>query len=181
MVISIHQPNFIPWYPFFQKIEQSDIFVIMGHCQFEKNNFQNRFNIKGRWQTMSVNKGLEPIVNKKYVNYEKDWNRIKSNLNEYSDILNRIDNYISDRLFETNVNIIKQLCYMMNIKTKIVLDYPTSLKSTERLVDLCKHYGATKYLSGPSGKTYLDMKLFPDNMEVIFQDNQDKKPIFEML
>ena len=27
MVISIHQPNFIPWYPFFQKMKKSDIFV----------------------------------------------------------------------------------------------------------------------------------------------------------
>ena len=59
MKIAIHQPNFMPWYPFFQKVESADIFVILSNCQFEKNNFQNRFNIDDRWYTMSTNKGLE--------------------------------------------------------------------------------------------------------------------------
>ena len=45
MTITIHQPNFMPWYPFFEKIQQADIFVLLGHCQFEKNGFQNRFSI----------------------------------------------------------------------------------------------------------------------------------------
>ena len=40
MRISIHQPNFVPWYPFFQKIQQCDKFIILTHCQFEKNGYQ---------------------------------------------------------------------------------------------------------------------------------------------
>jgi len=28
MIVTIHQPNFVPWYPFFQKIEQVDVFVV---------------------------------------------------------------------------------------------------------------------------------------------------------
>lgn len=35
MIVSIHQPNFVTWYPFFEKVAQSDVFVIMSHCQFE--------------------------------------------------------------------------------------------------------------------------------------------------
>ena len=181
MIISIHQPNFIPWYPFFQKIEESDIFVLMGHCQFEKNNFQNRFNMNGKWYTMSVNKGLEPIADKIYMSPEKDWNNIKTNLKQYSDVLNQLDECIGENLFETNVNIIRKLCSILNIKTEIVLDYPIELSKTERLVDICKHYGATKYLSGPSGKKYLDLPVFPDNIEVLYQGEQTKKPILEIL
>ena len=171
----------MPWYPFFQKIEKSDIFVIMVNCQFEKNNFQNRFNMNDKWNTMSVNKGMEPIVNKKYLSPEKDWNKIKSNLSEYSDILVNFDEYISENLAETNVSIIKKLCEMLGIETDIVMDFPTDLRSTDRLVDICKHYGATKYLSGPSGKKYLDLDLFSDNIEVIYQEEQTKKPILEIL
>ena len=179
MIVSIHQPNFIPWYPFFQKIEESDVFVLLGHCQFEKNNFQNRFNLNDKWHTMSVNKGLEPITDKKYLNPEKDWNKIKANLKQYCHILDELDECISDNLFETNVSIIRKLCSILDIKTEIVLDYPTDLKSTERLVDICKHYGATKYLSGPSGKKYLDLSAFPSNIEVEYQSEQTKKPVLE--
>ena len=59
-----------------------DKFVILQNCQFEKNNFQNRFNIGDKWHTLSTNRGLEPIINKKYVNHVKDWLKIKNNLKE---------------------------------------------------------------------------------------------------
>ena len=58
MIVAIHQPNFMPWYPFFQKIAAADTFVVLTHCQFEKNNYQNRFNQRERWHTLSVNKAL---------------------------------------------------------------------------------------------------------------------------
>ena len=92
MKIAIHQPNFLPWYPFFQKIESVDRFVILVHCQFEKNNFQNRFNLNEKWHTMSVKKGLELINKKLYISPEKDWNKIKINLSEYDDVLSNFDN-----------------------------------------------------------------------------------------
>ena len=91
MRVAIHQPNFLPWYPFFQKIQEVDVFVILKECQFEKNNFQNRVNINGKWRTMSVNKGLEPIRNKTYLNPQSDWNKIKTNLPEYREILEECD------------------------------------------------------------------------------------------
>ena len=80
MKIAIHQPNFLPWYPFFQKIKEVDRFIILGHCQFEKNGFQNRFNLDNKWHTLSIQKGLDPIVSKTYLNPFKDWNKIKCNL-----------------------------------------------------------------------------------------------------
>ena len=89
MKIAIHQPNFMPWYPFFEKIRSADVFVILTHCQFEKNNFQNRFNMLDRWNTMSVNKGLEPIQNKKYLEPQRDWNKIKENLKEFKQTLDQ--------------------------------------------------------------------------------------------
>ena len=78
MIVTIHQPNFMPWYPFFQKMKKADVFVILTQCQFEKNGFQNRFNHQGQWKTLSINKGLQPIVEKKYVNSARDWAKIKN-------------------------------------------------------------------------------------------------------
>jgi hypothetical protein len=94
MIVTIHQPNFMPWYPFFQKIQQADIFVLLGNCQFEKNGFQNRFNLDGRWNTMSVRKGIDNINKKQYIDPLKDWERIKNSLPKYKHILSEMDSLI---------------------------------------------------------------------------------------
>lgn len=148
MTISIHQPNFFPWYPFFQKIELADKFVILQNCQFEKNNFQNRFNKDGKWYTMSVNKGLEPIIEKKYVFFQRDWMNIKKGLPKYRKILDLFDDCLSENLSETNSNVILKIVDLLKIDTEIIFDYPTNLKSTERLVDISIKNNATTYLSG---------------------------------
>lgn len=184
MKISIHQPNFMPWYPFFQKISEVDRFIILSHCQFEKNNYQNRFNIGSKWYTLSVKKGLENIVKKEYVNPKKDWNIIKINLKEYKNVLSLFDDYIYTNLNKTNILIIIKICKLLDIKTEIVYDYDTDLKGTDRLVDLVKYYGGDSYLSGISGKKYLEMEKFKkNNINLIFQDDSKmiKQPIIETL
>ena len=45
-VISIHQPNFLPWLGYFYKIYKSDVFVILDNVQFAKNSIANRNRIK---------------------------------------------------------------------------------------------------------------------------------------
>ncbi len=184
MIISIHQPNFIPWYPFFDKIKQSDLFVILKHCQFEKNNYQNRFSYRDKWHTMSVNKGLESIISKKYLDVDSDWNRIKTNLKDKKYILSNFDDCITENLADTNTKIIIKICNLLKINTKIVYDYPTDLKSNERLIDICKHYGAKTYLAGSGGKNYMDVERFKsEKIDVVFQDLNkiDKKHILEIL
>ena len=72
----------------------------------------------------------------------------------------------------------------MNIKTEIVYDFETNLVGTDRLIDICKHHGAKKYISGVSGKKYLDLDLFhSNNIEVEFQDisNLSKESILKIL
>lgn len=170
MRISIHQPNFFPYEGIIDKIRRSDIFVILGYAQYERGNYQNRFSFKDKWYTMSVNQSLTPICEKIYRNPFGDWQKIKSQLPEHK-VLDLFDNCIGESLLETNSKIIKQICTILDIKTTIDKDYPTELKSTARLVDICKHYGADKYLSGSSGKKYLDMQLFED--AVISVEMQD--------
>lgn len=184
MIITIHQPNFFPYYPFFQKMEDSNIFVILKHCQFEKNNFQNRFNKGDKWYTMSVNKGLDPIWTKTYLNPEKDWMRIKNMLPEYKNVLKIFDDCVDENLSRMNSNIIFRIRDILNIETEIVFDYHTELKGTERLVDICLRNEATTYISGISGSKYLDISQFDKNgIKVVFQDESKmiKKPIIDIL
>lgn len=184
MIVTIHQPNFMPWFPFFQKMESADLFIVLTYCQFRKNGFQNRFNLNNKWYTMSIHHGLELISKKKYANPFADWDKIKKALVEYKSILNEFDNCISESLAETNIAIIKKIVSMLQIKTKIVLDYETHLSATERLIKLCKDNNADTYLSGLSGKKYLDLNLFEqNNIKVVFQDESliNRTPILEVL
>ena len=42
MLISINQPAYIPWLGYYERIDSSDVHVILDHVQFEKNSFTNR-------------------------------------------------------------------------------------------------------------------------------------------
>ena len=57
--ISAHQPAYIPWLGFFDKINQVDEFVFMDDVQFEKNSFINRnkvlVNGTPTWLTIPIN------------------------------------------------------------------------------------------------------------------------------
>lgn len=182
MIISIHQPNFLPWYQYFKKIQSCDIFVILKYCQFEKNNYQNRFSFNNEWQTMSVNKGNDLLCEKIYTQPEYDWVKIKKRLFKYQKQLSLFDQCISKNLCDTNICIIQKICDILDIKTKIVFDYPTGLTSSERLLDICKHHKATTYLSGPSGKKYLNLDLFKNHdIQVNYFSCEDKRHILEMI
>lgn len=187
MKLSLHQPNFFPYYPFFQKMEESDIFLIMFHCQYENRNYQNRFNIAESWYTMSVNKGTQiqnnsspsdSIFSKKYVNYKNDWDKIKNRLPQYKTILDEFDNNICESLSETNISIILKIKKMLDIKTPIVFDYPTDLRSTDRILDFCEKYNATEYYSGISGANYLNIENFnKKNIKLSFQEKDKMNSI----
>lgn len=173
-VVTIHQPSFLPWMPFFDKVRSADTYVVLSECQYEKNGYQNRFFYRGKWHTLSVNKGMEPIKNKRYVNPYNDWEKIKLNLPDKAHVLSQFDGLISDSLLLTNVAIIKHCLKLLGIDTAVVHDQATTLTGTDRLVDICRYYGADVYLSGPSGKNYMDTALFDRaGIAVRYSDSAD--------
>lgn len=185
MRVSVHQPNFCAWLPFFQKMAVVDVFVILRHCQWEKGLYQNRFKIGETWHTMSVNHGLEPIIKKQYVNPREDWDRIKNKLAPaYGAIPEIFDESICSSLHETNTSIIRHAAALLGIKTTIVLDEPTQLTGTDRLVKICQQWRAKTYLAGLSGSKYLEVEKFGEaGIKVEFQklEEVDRKPLFDVL
>ena len=175
MRVGIHQPNFVPWMPYFEKIAACDIFVILSHCQFTKNNYQNRFNSDG-WNTMRVSKKTELIKDKRYLNAEQDWYKI---LDKFQS-LEFMRDLCNASLLKMNVAIIKAICQRLGIETPIYLDFPTDKTGTERLVEICRHYNATEYLMGESGTNYMDTSLFK-GIKLITHTNKDKRPICQIL
>ena len=46
MIVTVHQPEHLPWLGFFDKMRQADVFVLLDTTQFAKDDFQNRNRIK---------------------------------------------------------------------------------------------------------------------------------------
>jgi len=188
MRIAIHQPNLVPWYPYFQKMKMANTFVIIGGCQFEKGGYQNRFVCQGVKYSMPVRRGLEPICHKEYCDHEAGWrnlcNRMRARNAEYADLLDSLAPCVSGSLMGTNVSIIGHIARGLGITTPIAVDNDTRWTGTERLVNICKKYGATEYIAGPSCTKYMDMKMFADAGISVFiqtEQMQNRKHVLEIL
>src|SRR5579862_8159489 len=46
MIVAIHQPHYLPWLRYIDKIARSDVFVLLDDAQYTKNGWQNRNKIK---------------------------------------------------------------------------------------------------------------------------------------
>ena len=62
MKVAVHQPQYLPWLPYFLKIENADLFIFLDTVAFQKNGIQNRNKIKtaqgGQWLTVPVRQNL---------------------------------------------------------------------------------------------------------------------------
>lgn len=157
MILAAHQPNFIPWISFFAKMQQSDVFVLMSHCQWEKNGFQNRCQVNGKWWTKPVNGGLIPIKDKTYTD--------------------------GQNLLDVNYSWIMAIAKTLSIDvSKIEMDFETEARGTQRLIELCLRYKCDKYLTNPDAMTkYLDESLMNKaGIEVIPFTFPHKLHVFEV-
>ncbi len=186
--ITIHQPEFLPWLGFFDKISQADLFVILDNVQFEKNYFQNRnkIRISNGWAYISapidkktITKNIYDVkiakLNKWKIKAEKTiiQNYQKANyFNEYSDTFFNILHEDYEYLIDFNLAMIEFLFETVGIKTPMIKASEISdenLHSTDLIVDICKNTNADIYLSGPSGRDYLELNKF-ENIKVDFHN-----------
>ncbi|MFV1975673.1 MAG: WbqC family protein [Candidatus Scalindua sp.] len=197
MLITIHQPQYLPWSGYFDKIDKADVFVILDNVQFKKNEWQNRNRIKTaqgcQWITVPVLYRLPEKINEVRINNKTNWSRkhlqalitnySKSNyFDNYKNFFENIFNCNWDRLVDINIEIIKFLISALEIKTRLVMASDLKLREepTERLIDICKTLNGNKYLAGKDGNKYMNLELFDkEGIEVIFQDF--KHPVYNQL
>ena len=188
MIVSIHQPQFIPWLGYFDKISQSDCFVILDNVQFKKNEFQNRNKIRTpegwQWLTVPVSYKFPMRIDQVPINNQTNWKHkhTQSLLANYRKapffdnvfpLLETMYREDWERLTDLNTWGVVELCKALGIKTEIryARDFDLPEEPTGRLVKICKDLDATNYLSGAGGKGYLETESFDGaGIEVTFQD-----------
>ena len=178
-MLSVHQPQYLPWLGYFDKVADSDLFVFLDEPQYKKREFQNRNRIKGAqgevWLAVPVlSKGKfdQPIKDVEIDNSQSwqksHWGTLQLNLkkapywDQYAPGLEAFYTKRWDKLCDLNLEMCVWLFKELGITTpwKVESAIGTSTQSTERLIELCQKTGCDAYLSGSGGKDYMDESLF---------------------
>ena len=190
MQVTIHQPEFLPWLGFFHKICLADTIVILDDIQYRHQYFQNRNKIRtkdgwtwliipvkhqslGDWHINSVEidnkiRWKRKITGSIEVNYSKS-----PYFNDYWSDLKDIFNQDYTHIFKINMEIIKFILRSFDIHTEIRYssEFGVVSKKSDLILDICKQAGATTYISGVSGRDYLDIQQFLNNsISIQFQE-----------
>lgn len=194
--IVINQSNYIPWRGFFDMIHSVDAYVILDTVQFTRQDWRNRNMIKTPsgplWLSIPVNqKGrLDKMIceittsndiwKRKHLGSIKQFYNQAPCFKEFYPILSDLyDSCNSRYLSEINLHFLKGICNYLDIHTKIVSSEGISVSSekNQRVIDICRHYGAKNYLTGDRAKNYIRYELFDDaGIKLAFYDNSNYKP-----
>ncbi len=179
MIVSAHQPNFAPWLGFFDKALHSDVLVLLDTVQFIKRGYQNRTQLKGvagpQWLTVPViTKGRYDQATWTSRSTRRPTGRrvhlrtLRGVLAKapYRDVLLEAVEPIYGRegvrrLVDLNVAVIREVTLRLGIATRLVLasELDVTGSSTRLMLNLTRAVGGDVYLSGPTGRTYLEPEL----------------------
>jgi hypothetical protein len=197
MIVSGHQPNYLPWLGFFDKINRSDIFIIEDDVQFERQGFTNRNKILSldgvRWLSVPVehaHKSL-PINEVKIANKgepkwrQRHWLTLKHSYckapywNDYNEFFE--DTYKRNwmMLIDLNLHLITGIMGFLGIDRSLVMSSSLGIKGkkTELIIAQCKKVGANVQLAGDGGREYIDYKRF-DEEKIKLKFQKFKHPIY---
>ncbi len=188
--VAIVQSCYIPWKGYFDLIKSADEFILLDDVQYTRRDWRNRNRIKTKsgllWLSIPVearghyHDRIRDITVSQRTWGQRHWASIAANyararyFTTYAPLLR--DLYLDDddvHLSRINFRFLRRICDILGISTKITWssDYEVRPGRTERLVSLCRQVGATRYLSGPSAKDYLETRLFEkEGIDVAFFD-----------
>ena len=185
MIVTIHQPEHLPWSGFFHKMMCADLYVYLDHVQYRKNYFQNRNKIvnnvgKEVWASIPLKSGgmndsiLDKEIvcgySKKYIALIKSSYRQSKYFDKYFDKFHSIIINEHRNLVDLNLDIIDFFRDELNINTPTVRSSDLNINSTKSKMnlDICLKIGADSYITGPSGLDYLDIESFQNkNIELL--------------
>ena len=194
----ILQPTYLPWMGYFELIDSSDIYVVFDHVQFERKSWQQKNKIKAPNGIVYLHVPVEkmplkiPIcdikVSYKQGNFlEKHWKSIEMAykrapyFEKYKPLFEKIYSKKYVLLRDLNMEIIKLICSILGIKTKIVFSSELNLEDegmgkTEKIVNLCRKLGIAEFYEPGGGKELFDGFLFQkEGISVEFQDYEHPK------
>jgi hypothetical protein len=193
MIVSIMQPAYLPWLGYFDRVQRSDLHIVLDTVQLEhqtKTAFTNRNRVRTAigwtWLTVPVQTAGQqhtpihdiaiassPAWARKHATTLRQsygraphWHRL---VPLFDDLYGRE----WTRLFDLLTTSTSALCALLGVQTPMVSASSLGVTGTKAdlVLALCRAVGATTYLSGPFGRDYLDEAAFADaGMTLAYHD-----------
>ncbi len=179
MIVTGHQPSYLPWLGYFHKAFISDVLVILDNVQFEKNSYTNRNKIKTPqgeiWlsvpimMTGHINKTILDMEIKKDDHWqEKHWKSIYLNYKKapffhmYSDFFEDLYKKEWTRLIDLLIYTQKFFFSELELKTKTYLlsELDIVSKKQDLIINMTKKFNGDIFVFGAMGKDYVDVEYF---------------------
>ncbi len=193
-MVAAHQPCYLPWLGYFDKIARADLFVVLDDVQYEHQNFQNRNRLKVNngvvWATVPVeyHGRVERVCDKRIVAerpsrqhwQRRTWRTLSVHYGRaphfarYREELEEVYHRRWERLIDLDLHLLRLCLRWLGIARPMVFSSEIGVRGqkSELIRDLCRKTGANRYLSGCGGsREYLDVDaLRRDGVEVVWQE-----------
>jgi len=200
MVLTAHQPVYLPWFGLFHKIALADVFCFLEDVQYQRSDWNNRNKVKfsnGKPDWLSVPVLKKDFLERSYMDIcidnkdtwrRKHWFSIELNyckspyFGRYRDELKAVYDREWEFLVDLNYEMLLLFLRWLKIPTKIVRmrDYSFKGKKSDLVLDMCRQLGADIYIFGAQGKDYADISSFHQSRIVpYFQEY--KHPIYPQI
>lgn len=190
--VMVSQSNYLPWKGYFDLVRRADVVVLLDNVQFTRRDWRSRNLIKSpqgvQWLTVPVRAphGRATSVSEAEIS-DPDWapSHIRAIELSYRRtphfekifelLLHLLD---SNELLLSNLNerILRGLLKFMDLDVAIRASRgPVEpVDASERILDLVRQTGGTRYMSAPAARSYLDIDKFSDaGLQVDFFDYPD--------
>lgn len=199
MILTAHQPVYLPWLGLFHKICLADMYCIFDIAQYQTKDFNNRNKIKTNsgdlWLTVPVESKdhfQKKVCDIKIIN--NGWNKkqFKSIYLAYkkAEFFEQYIGGLEHILMQNHYVFLSDICFdilkymlkafQIDIPIVKASDYNFTGYKSDLVLDMCVQLGAKKYVFGTLGKDYADELSFKEKgIDIYFQDY--KHPEYKQL
>ncbi|CUH95078.1 hypothetical protein P22_1147 [Propionispora sp. 2/2-37] len=194
MIISGHQPNYLPWLGYFHKMMSCDLFVILDDVLLSRREVTKKNKIKGpegeRILSVQVERKKSLIKDAALQNdfpwYSNHWGSLQTCYarspywQKYKSLFLPIYEAPGRLLIDFNLRLIHVIREILEIDTPMIRASGIAGvegHKGELIVSLCKQCKADIYLSGNGARVYNDEAAFENNnIRLVYQDF--KHPVY---
>lgn len=179
MILTGHQPVYLPWLGLFHKIALADLYCYFDIAQYQTKDYNNRNRIKTHggpiWLSVPVESKnhFEKRVGEIRI-VQSGWQRkhLKSiqiayqKAQYFSRYMGELESLLmehsSGTLGELNLEMLRFFLRCLDIRTPIVKasDYQFKGAKSDLVLDMCVTLGADQYIFGAQGENYADIAKF---------------------
>jgi hypothetical protein len=177
--VVILQPFYLPYSGVFELVRMADVFVFYDDVKMSRQSWQCRNQIKTsqgpHWLTVPLIGSNESTIQQTLLNEDGAWRRKHRSAVEQAYAKAPYSSLLLDALGEhwshpwpdlaaLNIATFTSLCEVIGVSAQFLRSSEMTVpgSSSQRVLDMCKSLGATRYITGPTARSYLDEGSFDD-------------------